>query len=146
MVFLNGPQNFSAVSRAILKPVYRFGIPNSNPQTLVSVKINSSKNRQMTVYEHNVPLVPLSVLSYSEYKIVQIFRGFAPGPLGKGLQRLPDSSAARRSFSSQLSSKNRHPKKLLDTELNFIFFKGCLPQILLCPFLNILPQTYVSSF
>ena len=27
----------SAVSRAILKPVYRFGIPNSNQQTLKSV-------------------------------------------------------------------------------------------------------------
>ena len=41
---------FSVVSRAILKPVYRFGIPNSDPQTLKSVKINSSKNRQMTVH------------------------------------------------------------------------------------------------
>ena len=40
----------SAVSCAILKPVYRFGIPNSDPQTLKSVKINSSKNRQMTVH------------------------------------------------------------------------------------------------
>ena len=39
---------WSAVSRAILKPVYGFGIPNSNPQTLKSVKINSSKNRQLT--------------------------------------------------------------------------------------------------
>ena len=35
----------SAISRAILKPVYRFGIPNSDPQTLKKVKINSSKNR-----------------------------------------------------------------------------------------------------
>ena len=31
---------YSAVSRAILKLVYRFGIPNSNPQTLKSVKID----------------------------------------------------------------------------------------------------------
>ena len=32
------PKNiFSAVSRVILKPVYRFGIPNSDPQTLESV-------------------------------------------------------------------------------------------------------------
>ena len=37
----------SAISRAILKPVYRFGIPNSDPQTLKSVKMNSSKNRQV---------------------------------------------------------------------------------------------------
>ena len=37
-----------SVSRALLKPVYRFGILNSDPQTLKSVKINLSKNRQMT--------------------------------------------------------------------------------------------------
>ena len=30
----------SAVSRAILKPIYRFGISNTDPQTLKSVKIN----------------------------------------------------------------------------------------------------------
>ena len=30
----------SAVSRAILKLVYQFGIPNSDPQTLKSVKID----------------------------------------------------------------------------------------------------------
>ena len=41
--------SFIAVSRAILKPVYLFGIPNSDPQTLESVKINLSKNRQLTV-------------------------------------------------------------------------------------------------
>ena len=41
----------SAISRAILKPVYQFGIPNSDPQTLKSVKINSSENSQMAVYE-----------------------------------------------------------------------------------------------
>ena len=44
----NDYDNFSAVSRAILKPVYRFGIQNTGAQTLKSVKINSSKNRQMT--------------------------------------------------------------------------------------------------
>ena len=38
----------SVVSRAILKLVYQFGIPNTGPQTLKIVKINSSKNRQMT--------------------------------------------------------------------------------------------------
>ena len=40
----------SAVYRAILKAVYRFGISNFDPQTLKSVKINSSKNRQITVH------------------------------------------------------------------------------------------------
>ena len=38
----------SGISRAIFKLVYWFVIPNSDPQTLKSVKINSSKNRQMT--------------------------------------------------------------------------------------------------
>ena len=33
-----------------MKPVYQFGIPNSDPQTLKSVKINSSKYRQITVH------------------------------------------------------------------------------------------------
>ena len=40
----------SAVSRAILKPVYQFGIPNSDPSSLESVKFNSSKNWQMAVH------------------------------------------------------------------------------------------------
>ena len=57
----------SALSRAILKPVYRFGIPESDPQTLKSVKINSSKNRQMTVHAR-VLQCALSLLSYSECK------------------------------------------------------------------------------
>ena len=39
----------SAISIAILKLVYWLAIPNSDPQTLKSVKINSSRNRQMTV-------------------------------------------------------------------------------------------------
>ena len=33
-----------------MKPVYRFTILNSDPKTLKSVKINSSKNRQMNVH------------------------------------------------------------------------------------------------
>ena len=45
----------SAVSWAILKMVYQFGIPNSDPQTLKSVKTSSSKNRQMTV--HALPTI-----------------------------------------------------------------------------------------
>ena len=40
----------SAISRAILKPVYWFGIPNSRPPNSQKLKINSSKNRQMTVH------------------------------------------------------------------------------------------------
>ena len=74
----NGYMKDNAVSRAILKPVYWFGIPNSDPQNLKSVKINLSKNRQMTVHGL-VPQCTLSVLSYSECKIAKIFQGFAPG-------------------------------------------------------------------
>lgn len=40
----------SAVYRAILKPLYPFGISNLDSQTLKSVKIDSSKNRQITVH------------------------------------------------------------------------------------------------
>ena len=74
----NGYMKDNAVSRAILQPVYWFGIPNSDPQNLKSVKINLSKNRQMTVHGL-VPQCALSVLSFSECKIAKIFQGFAPG-------------------------------------------------------------------
>ena len=37
----------SAVSRAILKPVYQFGIPNSDPP---NYQINLSKNRKLTLH------------------------------------------------------------------------------------------------
>ena len=43
----------SAVSRAILKPVYQLGIPNLEPQTLKGAKTNSAKNRQTTVHDQN---------------------------------------------------------------------------------------------
>ena len=55
-----------AVSRAILKPVYRFGIPNSDPWTLKSVKINSSKNRKMTVAEPPEPCFELFRMQNSQ--------------------------------------------------------------------------------
>ena len=75
----------------ILKLVYWFGIPNSGPKTLKSLKINSSKNRQMTIH----PLVPpqgaLSVLSYSECKIAKMFGGFVPGPHRRGLTVPPQT-------------------------------------------------------
>ena len=80
---------WSAVSRAILKPVYGFGIPKSNPQTLKSVKINSSKNRQLTFQT----LVPQCVEPQEGcFELLRIqnrqkfFWGFAPGPHWGGLQ------------------------------------------------------------
>ena len=41
----------SVVSRAIFKLVYWLGIPNSEHQTVKSIKINSPQNRQMTIAE-----------------------------------------------------------------------------------------------
>ena len=78
----------SAVSRAILKPAYWFGIPNSDLQTLKSVKINSARYRRMTIHAL-VPQCALFVLSYSECKIVKIFQGFIPGPQWGGLTAPP---------------------------------------------------------
>ena len=67
----------NVVSRAIVKPVYWFGIPNSDPQNLRSVKIYSSKSRLLTVHAL-VPQCALSVWSYSECKISKVFRDFFP--------------------------------------------------------------------
>ena len=78
---------FSAISWAILKLVHRFGILNSDPQTLKSLKINSSKNRQMTIHAL-VPQCALSILSYSECKLAKTVQQF---------------------FSLLCSSKNQHP-------------------------------------
>ena len=74
--------SLSTVFRAILKPVYQFWIPKSDPKTLKSVKINSSKNNEMNVHAclMNVSQSALSVLSYSECKIAKTSRDFAPGP------------------------------------------------------------------
>ena len=47
---LQGLGVHSAAPRVILKLVYRFGISISDLQTLKRVKINSSKNRQMTIH------------------------------------------------------------------------------------------------
>ena len=89
-------KGISALSGAILKPVYGFRILSSYPQTLKSVKINSCKNKQMTIYalldhyfelfrmqnSHNLPgLRPLA-------------------PLGKAYCALPDFLVAQWFFSS----------------------------------------------
>ena len=109
MIAVNCHGSTSTVSRAILKLVYQFGISNSDPPTLKSVKINSSKNKQMTVQSHKS-----NVLSYSEYKITKIFWSFAPGTYWGGLTAppVPDYPAAHWFFGSLCSSKNRHPQKI----------------------------------
>ena len=57
----------SAISRAILKPVYWFGIPNSRPPNSQKLKINLSKNRQMTVHA----LVPQCAEPQAMFWVIQ---------------------------------------------------------------------------
>ena len=100
----------SAVSRAILKPVYRFGIPNSDPQTLKNARINSCKNRQMTCREQcfeqfrmqNSHSFFLRLHPWTELESLQ-----HPPPSPPS----PDPPAAKQFFSSLRLSKNRHPQK-----------------------------------
>ena len=67
--------SFSAVSRAILKLIYWFGVPNSDPQTL-KVLISGVSFRHCSLSQSHES----EVLSYSECKIAKIFQDFAPGP------------------------------------------------------------------
>ena len=64
-------RNDYAVYKAILKPVYWFGIPNSGFETLKSVKVKLSKNRQITVHTL-VPQSALSVLFCFPYTRLQL--------------------------------------------------------------------------
>ena len=75
----------SAVSRAILKPVYQFGIPSSDPQTLKSADFWCNVSHCSLSQNHES-----DVLSYSECKIAKIFRVFAPGPHWGSLTAPPE--------------------------------------------------------
>lgn len=59
-------------------------------QTLKSIKINSSKNRQRTIYalvpQHAEPRQWCFELKYSESKITKIFWGFTAGPHWGGVR------------------------------------------------------------
>ena len=97
----------SAVSRAILKPAYRFGIPNSTPQTLKSVDFWCKLSSTFFLAEPRERCFELFRTQNS-----QKFPGFRPWtPLGRAYSAAPDSPAAQRFFSSLRSSKNRHPQK-----------------------------------
>ena len=111
------------ISRAILKPVHQFGIPNSDPKTPKSIKINSSKNRQTTVHALVPQCFELFKMQYS-----QKFSG--PSPLdqsGEGLQCTPShlclqTSQLHKGFCPhQVCQKASTPpppqKKMLDTAL-----------------------------
>ena len=67
---------YSAVSRAILKRIYQFGIPNSNPHMLKSIDFWCKLSSTFLVTESQES----NVLSYSEPKIAKNFQGFTPGP------------------------------------------------------------------
>ena len=105
--FLSPYWLYSAVSRAILKSVYRFSIPNSDPKTLKSVKIHLKIDKWPFMHYLSTSL------SYLECKIAKSFWGFAPGPQWEGLQCPPDTPAAQQFFFSLCLSKNWHLKKIL---------------------------------
>ena len=98
----------SVVSRAILKLVYWFGIPNSNPQMLISVDFWCKLLSMFLVAELRERCFELFRLQNS-----QKFPGFCPWtPLGRAYSTTPDSLAAEWFFSSLCLSKNRHPQKI----------------------------------
>ena len=104
----------SAISRAILKSVYQSGIPNSDTQTVKSVKNNSSKNRQLTFHT----LVPQHVEPQEGcFELLRIqnrqnFPGLCPWtPLGRAY------SAPSRLSSCTTVAGYGSPPKLLDTAL-----------------------------
>ena len=99
----------SAVSRDILKPVYRFGIPNSNTQTLKSVDFWCKLSSTLLVAEPRERCFELFRTQNS-----QKFPGFRHWtPLGRAYSAAPDSPAAQRFFSSLRSLRNRHPQKIV---------------------------------
>ena len=117
------PGFHSSRSKVILKSEYWFGIPSSDPQTLKSVKIISSKNRLMTIHAL-VRQCALSVLSYSECKIAKYFMRLFP--LGRAYRTLsPQTHQLHNSFSACYAcwKTDTHPRLphpppiLLDTAL-----------------------------
>ena len=96
----------STISRAILKPLQQFVIPNSDLQTLKSVDFWCKLLSCLLLQSHDS-----DVLSYSDCKIAKIFWGFAMDPAGYDLQCPPDSPAAQRFFSMLHLLKNGHPLK-----------------------------------
>ena len=98
----------SAVSRVILKLVYQFGIPNSNPQTLKSVDLWCKLSSTFLVAEPREQCFESFRMQNS-----QKFPGFHPWtPLGRAYSTAPDSLAEQQFFSSLHSLKNQQPQKI----------------------------------
>ena len=107
-LLLTGVNFICVVSRAILKSVYRFGIPNSNPQMLKSVDFWCKLLSTFHVAESREQCFELFRMQNS-----QKFPGFCPWtPLGRDYSTTSDSLALQWFFSSLHSSKNRHPQKI----------------------------------
>ena len=97
----------SAVSRAILKLVYWFEIPNSNPQMLKSVDFWCNLLSMFLVAEPRKQCFELFRMQNS-----QKFPGFCPWtPLGRAYSAASDSPAAQRLFSLLHSLKKLAPPK-----------------------------------
>ena len=98
----------SAISRAILKLVYRFGIPNSNPQIFKSVDFWCKLLSTFLVAEPREQCFELFRMQNS-----QNLPRFCPWTLlGRAYSAAPDFLAAQRFFSLLRSSKNQHPHKI----------------------------------
>ena len=106
----------SAVSRAILKPVYRFGIPNSDPQTLKSFDFWCKVSSSFVVAEPREQCLDLFRMQNS-----QNFLGLCPWtPLGRDCN-VPQTPKLYNRFSPHYAGrKTGTPKKLLDTALTGI--------------------------
>ena len=108
----------SAVSRAILKPVYQFGMPNTDPILPGFCFCHCSLSQS---HKSNA-------LSYSGWKIAKNFPGLCPWtPLGRAYS----TPQMHNGFSPHHTHrKTRTPKKLLHTKLMSIkYFSTYLP----CP-------------
>ena len=92
----------SAVSRAILKPVYQFGIPNSDPK-LSKVLISGISFRHRSLSQSHES----DVLSLFRMQNTQDFPGLCPWTHWRELTAPP-----RLTSSLLRSSKNRHPQKI----------------------------------
>ena len=96
----------NAISRAILKPAYRFGIPNSNSQTLKSVDFWCKLLSMFLVAKPREWCFELCRKQNS-----QKFLGFHPWtPLGKAYSAGTDSPAAQR-FSPRYTCWKLAPPK-----------------------------------
>ena len=100
---------------AIFQLVYQFGIPNSDPQTLKSLKIDSSKNRKVTAHA----LVP-QCFELLRRQNIQNFPGLCPWtPLGRAYST-PHTPQLHNGFSAHyVCQETGTSQKLLDTALIF---------------------------